>query len=111
MLMIVRRLVGNIVESLLTCFVLFYKHIVNKISEPFLCEWESMVIACVSWCLVAVVIYEMSKRFIVVFHGKTGKWFAILAIPLLVIITVFDVAIWGACHGVMVRSGGNMGLY
>ena len=111
MLMIVRRLVAYIFEPLLSCPVLFCKHIVKKIPEPFLSEWELVVIGYVTWCLVALVIYGMSKHLIAVFHGKPGKWYAILAIPLLVIITVFDVAGWGASKGIMVRSGGNMGLY
>ena len=111
MLMIVRILVGNIAEPLLSCLVLFCKHVVKKIPEPFLSEWESGVIDYVGWCLVALAIYEMSKHLVAVFHGKPGKWYAMLAIPLLLLITVFDVADWGACHGIMIRSGENMGLY
>jgi len=110
-LMIVRRTVENITESLLICLALFYKHIVNKIPEPFLSEWESGVIGYVGWCMVALALYGVSKHLIAVFHGKPEKWYAMLAIPLLVLITVFDVAAWGACNGIMVRSGGNMGLY
>ncbi|MEY8516048.1 GHKL domain-containing protein [Lachnospiraceae bacterium 29-84] len=34
-----------------------------------------------------------------------------MAIPLLVMVTVFDVAVWGASNGIMVRSGGEMGVY
>ena len=111
MLMIVRRLVAYIVEPLLVCSVLFCKHIAKKVPEPFLSEWELGVIGYVTWCLMALVIYGMSKHLMAVFHGKPRKWYALLAIPLLVIITVFDVAGWGASNGIMVRSGGNMGLY
>lgn len=42
---------------------------------------------------------------------KRKKWYAILALPLVMIITVFNVANWGASHGIMVRSGGSMGIY
>jgi len=110
-LMIVRRAVGNIGESVLVCLALFCKHIVTKIPDPFLSEWESGVIGYVGWCMVALAIYGVSKHLIAVFQGKPEKWYAMLAIPLLVLITVFDVAVWGACNGIMVRSGGNMGLY
>ncbi|MDE7250642.1 MAG: GHKL domain-containing protein [Lachnospiraceae bacterium] len=111
MLMTVRILVGNIATPLLVCLVLFCKHIVKKIPEPFLSKWESGAIDYVSWCLVALAIYGISKHLIAVFHGKPGKWYVMLAIPLLVLITVFDVASLGASNGIMVRSGGNMGLY
>ncbi len=111
LLMTVWRLVGNIVTPILICLVLFCKHIVKKIPEPFLSEWESGVIDYVSWCLVVLAIYGMSKHLIAVFHGKPGKWYVMLSIPLYVIIAVFDVADWGACSGIMIRSGGNMGLY
>ncbi|MBD5492666.1 MAG: GHKL domain-containing protein [Lachnospiraceae bacterium] len=53
----------------------------------------------------------MSKHLEPVFFGKRGKWYLILAVPLLVLIAVYDVASLGASYGVMVRSGGNMGLY
>jgi len=111
MLMIIRRTVENIVESLFICLALFCKHTIKKIPEPFLSEWESNVIGYAGWCMVALALYGGSKHLIAVFHGKPEKWYAMLAIPLLVLITVFDVATWGACNGIMVRSGGNMGLY
>lgn len=53
----------------------------------------------------------MSRHLEPVFCGKPKKWYAILAVPLLVITVVIDVAAWGASNGIMVRSGGNMGLY
>ena len=53
----------------------------------------------------------MSKHLEPVFCGKRGKWYLILAVPLLVIVAMYDVASLGASYGVMVRSGGNMGLY
>lgn len=46
-----------------------------------------------------------------VFYGKRKRWYVILALPLIMIITVFDVADWGASHGIMVRSGGSTGVY
>ena len=46
-----------------------------------------------------------------VFCGKPRKWYVILTVPLLLVIAVYDVACLGASNGIMVRSGGNMGLY
>ncbi len=111
MLMAAFRLVSNICDSFLCCLALFFLHTVKKIPNPVLDDWRFGVIGVVSICLAALAVYLMSKHFTSVFHGKTGKWYVMLAIPLLVIIAVFDVADWGACHGIMVRSGGNMGLY
>ena len=111
MLMIVFRLVSNICVSFLSCIVLFFLHTVKKIPNPVLSDWRFGVIGVVSICSAALTVYRMSKHLASVFHEKPGKWYVMLAIPLLMMIAVFDVADWGACHGIMVRSGGNMGLY
>ncbi len=111
MLMTAFRLAANICVSFLSCLVLFFLHTVKKIPNPVLSDWKFGVIGVVGICLTALAVYRMSKHLTSVFRGKPGKWYVMLAIPLLVIITVFDVADWGACHGIMVRSGGNMGLY
>ncbi len=111
MLMVVVRMVADFVDSFLSCLVLFFLHIVKKIPEPFFKDWESGLISGVSYCFVILAVYWMSKHLESVFCGKRGKWYVILAVPLLVIITVYDVASLGASNGIMVRSGGNMGLY
>lgn len=110
-LMTVMRLVLNIAEPVLICAVLFYKHAVKKIPEPFLNEWEAGIICCADFCLVILAVHLLSGRLASVFHGKSGRWYVILAAPLFAVITVLDVANWGACYGIMIRSGGNMGLY
>ncbi len=110
-LVVAVRLVADFVDSFLSCLLLFFLHIVKKIPEPFFKDWESGLISGVSYCFVILAIYWMSKHLENVFCGKRGKWYVILAVPLLVIITVYDVASLGASNGIMVRSGGNMGLY
>ncbi len=111
MLVVAVRLVADFCDSFLSCLLLFFLHIVKRIPEPFFKDWESGLISGVSYCFVILAIYWMSKHFENVFCGKRGKWYVILAVPLLVIITVYDVASLGASNGIMVRSGGNMGLY
>ncbi len=111
MLMVVVRMVADFVDSFLSCLVLFFLHIVKGIPEPFFKDWESGLTSGVSYCFVILAIYWMSKHLETVFCGKRGKWYAILAVPLLAIIAVHDVAGWGASNGIMVRSGGSMGLY
>lgn len=80
-------------------------------SEPFLSEWETGIISSISYCFVIFAIYQMSGYMEPVFYGKRKRWYVILALPLIMIITVFDVADWGASHGIMVRSGGSTGVY
>lgn len=45
------------------------------------------------------------------FSSRSGKWYIVLAVPLFLIVAVVDVANWGASNGIMIRSGGRMGLY
>ena len=111
MLIMAMRLVGNFCASFLACLVLVFRHTVQKVPDPLLTGWETGWIGCMGYGSAIVAICWMSGHLGPVFRGKPGKWYAILAIPLLVINTVFDVAGWGASNGVMVRSGGDMGLY
>ena len=110
-LMLTVRLVADFCNSFLSCLVLFFLHIVKKIPEPFLADWEIGLIGGVGYCFAILAVCWMLKHLESVFCGKRGKWHVILAIPLLVLIIVFIVADWGASNGIMVRSGGNMGLY
>ena len=111
MLMVAVRLVTDLCGSFLSCLALSFLHIVKKIPEPFLEDWENGLLSGVSYCFVILTVYWMSKHLESVFYGKRRKWYVILAVPLLVLIIVYDVAGWGASNGIMVRSGGNMGLY
>lgn len=111
MLMVAVRLVADFCDTFLSCLVLFFLHIVKKIPEPFFEDWEIGLTGGVGYCFAVLAVCWMSKHLEPVFCGKRGKWYVILAVPLLVIITVFDVASWGASNGIMIRSGGNMGLY
>ena len=111
MLMVTERLVADFCDALLSCLILAFRHIVKKIPEPFFEYWEIGLTAGVGCCFAILAVYWMSKHLEPVFCGRRGKWYIILAVPILVIITVYDVASLGASNGIMVRSGGNMGLY
>lgn len=111
MLMVTERLAADFCDSILSCLALFFLHIVKKIPEPFFEYWEIGLTAGVGYCFAVLVVFWMSKHLETVFYGRRGKWYIVLAVPLLVIITVYDVASLGASYGIMVRSGGNMGLY
>ena len=111
MLMIVMTLVSTFFASFLSCLLLFFQHTMKRVSEPFLSEWETGIISGISYCFVILAVYWLSGHMEPVFCGKRKKWYVILALPLIMIITVFDVADWGASHGIMVRSGGSTGVY
>lgn len=111
----VLMLTGSLVEtfsgSFISCIVLTFKHTVRKIPVPLIDGWESSLIGCAGLCLAIFAINWTAGRFSTVFWGKPGKWYAVLAVPLLAVIVMHDAALWGASNGVMVRSGGGMSLY
>lgn len=111
MLLLAVRLAGNFCDSFLGCLVLFFWHTVKQIPEPVFEYWEIGLFGCADYCFIILTVCWMSKRLETVFCGKRGSWYAILAVPMLILIAVFDMVGWGASNGIMVRSGGNMGLY
>ncbi|MDE5697837.1 MAG: ATP-binding protein [Lachnospiraceae bacterium] len=111
MLMVVVRMAAGFVSSFLSCLELIFLHVIKKIPEPFSKEWVIGLISGAGYCFAILAVRWMSKHLEPVFCGKPRKWYVILAFPLLVIIMVYDVAGWGASNGIMVRSGGSMGLY
>lgn len=111
MLMVPVRLVADFSGSFLSCLALLFLHMAKKIPEPLFGDWEIGLIGGVGYCFAILAVYWMSKHLGAIFCGKQGKWYVILAVPLLAISVVYDVASWGASNGIMVRSGGNMGLY
>ena len=110
-LITVTTLVQNFFVSFLSCLALFYLHTVKSIAVPFLREREFRLIVCISLVIAVLAIHWAAKHFVSVFYCKTRKWYVILAIPLLAVTAVIDVANWGASKGILIRSGGNMGLY
>ena len=111
MLMVVVRMAADFFASFLSCLELVFLHIVKKIPEPFSKDWEIGLISGIGYCFAILAVCWMRKHLETVFSGKPRKWYVILAVPILVIVIVYDVASWGASNGIMVRSGGNMGLY
>jgi hypothetical protein len=110
-LIVIIKLVSEFCASLLDCLVLFFLHTVKKIPEPLFGDWGGGLVSGIGYCFAIFAIYLMSKRLEPVFCGKPRKWYVILAVPLLAIVTVYDMASLGASNGIMVRSGGDMGLY
>ena len=111
LLMITARLAAAFCDSFLSCLALLYLHIVKKIPEPFFTDLESGLVSGIGYGFAIWVVSRMSGQLEPVFRGKRKKWYVMLAVPLLAIVTVYEVAGWGASNGIMVRSGGSMGLY
>ncbi|MCM1048197.1 MAG: ATP-binding protein [Clostridiales bacterium] len=105
------RLISDFGASFLSCLQLFFQHTVKNIPEPLLADWENGLISGVGYCFAILAVYWLSQHLASVFYGRRGKWYVMIAVPLLAIIVVYDVASWGATGGIMVRSGGSMGLY
>ncbi len=105
------RLIADFSASFLSCLELIFLHVVKKIPEPFTKQWVIGLISGIGYCFAILAVRWMSKHLETVFCGKPEKWYVLLAVPLLMIITVYDVANLGASNGILVRSGGNMGLY
>lgn len=104
-------LLGEFCGSFLCCIGLFFLHTVKNVPEPFLNEWETYLILYIDFIIVILAICAMSRRLVSVFYGKSRRWYVVLAIPLLAITAVIDIANWGSANGILVTSNGNMGLY
>jgi len=98
-------------DSLFSCLLLVWKHTVGHIDVPFFTEEESVLSGQISFAIAIASVYVMRKRIGTVFRGKPWRWYAVLTLPLLVVEAVIFMANWGGSHGVLFRSGGNMGLY
>lgn len=98
-------------ESLISCLLLVWKHTAERVAVPVLGSAEDGLLVWGSLGITIMTVCGMRKRLKDVFRGKSGKWYAVLALPLLVVATVTYAANWGASYGILYRSGGNLGLY
>lgn len=98
-------------ESLISCLLLVWKHTAERVDIPVLGSAEDGLLVWGSLGIAIMTVCGMRKRLKAVFWGKSGKWYAVLILPLLVVATVTYAANWGASYGILYRSGGNLGLY
>ena len=104
-------LITNFCSSLVSCLVLIFMHTVGKIQEPFIDGWEDILCTYVTVLAVIFSLTVLSRHLTAVFYGKTQKWYIIMSVPFLAVVVLTDLVNWGATHGILVRSGGNMGVY
>lgn len=107
----VYTLAANFCGSFLSCLSLVFMHRVRNIREPFLDGGIGSLIDGLNMLLVILILYHLSGHLLSVFEANTGKWYTTAAIPLLIVVVVMDIVNWGASHGILVRSGGNAGVY
>lgn len=98
-------------ESLISCLLLVWKHTAEHVDIPVLGSAEDGLLVWGSLGIAILAVCGMRKRLKAVFRGKSGKWYAVLILPLFVVATVTYAANWGASYGILYRSGGNLGLY
>lgn len=98
-------------ESLISCLLLVWKHTAEHVDIPVLGSTEDGLLVWGSLGIAILAVCGMRKRLKAVFRGKSGKWYAVLILPLFVVATVTYAANWGASYGILYRSGGNLGLY
>lgn len=104
-------LLNDFFGSLFSCLTILWKHLAGHTAVPVVEEKEYSLICFFSMALAVMVILAVRRRLQSVFRGKAGKWYVVLVIPQIVVVLVMCVAGWGAGYGVLVRSGGNMGLF
>ncbi|MCX4270185.1 MAG: GHKL domain-containing protein [Lachnospiraceae bacterium] len=111
MLIAATTLTENFFIACFSGLMLWFLHMVKRVPNPVLSTWQSDGIVCISWGIVILAVYWLTRCSESVFECKTKKWYMISALPLFAVTAVVDVANWGASYGILVRSGGNMGLY
>lgn len=110
-LIAVYTLTENFSSALLSCLILFWKRTMRNGAEPVLGGWECCLISMISLVTVVLAVDWSARHLGTVFRFVSGKGDMVLALPLLAVAAVTDVANWGAGYGILVRSGGNMGVY
>lgn len=98
-------------DALFSCLLLVWRHTAEGVAIPFVMENEIIRLEWISVTLAVLGVYGMGKRLQCVFRGKPGRWYVVLSVPQLVMGVLIFVANWGASHGVLFRSSGDMGLY
>ncbi|MCM1268537.1 MAG: GHKL domain-containing protein [Bacteroidales bacterium] len=104
-------LADHFFNALLSVLLLVWKRVAGQIEAPVLGDGEMTLILWGGFGLAVAMVCGMGKRIRAVFCEKTARWYAVLLIPQFVVDAVVCAADRGASYGILVRSGGTMGLY
>ncbi len=85
------RMVAEFSVSFLSCIVLFFQHTVGKTPEPLVGDLEGGMLGGVGYCSAIISVCWMSKHLETVFSGKRGKWYCLLAVPMLMLLAMFGI--------------------
>ena len=102
---------GDFCDSFLSVLVLFILHNIKGIPVPFIEVREAYLTAYIAYAIAVFMLIWLSSRLKYVFYPKIKKWYITLSVPLLAVTAMIDIEGWGAEHGILVRSGGNLSLY
>ena len=108
----ITELAWNFGSSFFSCLGLFLTRLQTG-SHPvdFMGGRAERAVQFLTYGLGATAICFLSKWFVPVFNGKRKGWYLYLAIPVLCIVLVTDMANWAAANGIMVHDWGTYGLY
>lgn len=104
-------LVVDFCDSFLSVLVLFLLHNIKGIPVPFIEVREAYLTAYIAYAIAVFMLIWLSEPLKYVFYPRIKKWYITLSVPLLAVTTMIDIEGWGAEHGILVRSGGNLSLY
>lgn len=106
-----RALVWNFTSSLLSLVSLLLLKLVKQSREFVIGTAGNLFIGCASYLAGIAVVLWMSKSLSFVFEKEERSWYWALSVPLFLAVLIVDVMNFGASYGIMVRSGGNWGIY
>lgn len=112
-LLFVWRFVCDILLSFFSFTTLLFLHVIKKEVQPVI-DVDAVyfhVMICATYGIVIMIIWRLSKYCVQIFEDKMNKWYIITAVPLLALVLLSEITVWGAERGIMVRSGGDWGLY
>lgn len=107
-LAVIIRLVGNFTESFLTCLGLVLVHAISGASRVGRRGYG--LILCGTYGITVTAVCLLSGLLERVFAGKRDKWYLYLAIPLMLVLLLNDLANWAASNGIMFQDWGKYGL-
>ena len=104
-------LAGDFLGAALSFLSLLWLHAVQGLEAPILEGWALPLLDAAQYAVKIGILAWMARRLAPIFSGKIRTWYLLLALPLLALTAVANLAGWGASNGILLQSRGNMGIY
>ena len=104
-------LAGDFFGAALSFLSLLWLHAVQGLEAPILEGWALPLLDAAQYAVKIGILAWMARRLAPIFSGKIRTWYLLLALPLLALTAVANLAGWGASNGILLQSRGNMGIY